>query len=294
MVSTQAREAIAEMRASKHAPPIPLAQARAEWRARAQLEKLADGADYVACELGGVPCERVTHASAQSHKVFLKLHGGGYCNGECITHRKFASYISKATQRVVVVPNYRLAPEHPFPAALEDARAVYDALIEEGYAPENIAVGGGSSGGGLTLALLLDLKKDNQPMPACATLTSPWTDILCRSNSYDANADADAYMITERLRAAGRDYVANADPDHPQISPINADLSGLPPMLVHVARGEIMLDDSLILVGRAKAAGVVVEFEVWDDMWHGWHFRTPEIPESTEALRRLGAFVQAH
>ncbi len=295
MSSVQAQKAAQQMRVDKKAAPVlPLDEARLEWDKLCAAEPIPQSTETKEVTLGGVACEEVTNTDAPGERRFVLLHGGCYDSGNFLTHRKLAAHLSQALACPVIVPDYRLAPEHPFPAAVQDARAVYDALLENGMDANQIVLGGDSAGGGLALALLLDLRDDGANLPRSAVLLSPWTDITCSGTSYESNRQADPGMITERLRDRGLHYVGDADPADPKISPIGADLVGLPPLLIHVGGDEIMLDDSTIFAERAKAAGVDVTLEVWEGMWHVWHNQAPEVPESVEAIRRVGEFVRGH
>jgi epsilon-lactone hydrolase len=237
----------------------------------------------------GIPAEWVTAPNAKEERVFLYLHGGAYIMGSCNTHRFLASKLSRSTASRVLVPEYRLAPENPYPAAVEDALAAYRWLVNSGISPENIIIGGDSAGGGLTLSTLLSLKEDGERLPALAVLLSPWTDLAATGESMETRKDADPWLKPESTRTTPALYIRDLDPRDPHVSPIYADLSNLPPMLVHVGNDEILLDDSVRLVDRATAAGVEVSFKVWDDMWHV--FQTFNIPEGQQSVDEIGEFV---
>ncbi|WHY64654.1 alpha/beta hydrolase [Neobacillus sp. SuZ13] len=239
-----------------------------------------------------IPAEWVIAPNAVEDRVFLYLHGGAYIMGSCNTHRYLASKLSQSTAARVLVPEYRLAPENPFPAAIEDAVKVYRWLISSGIAPDNIIIGGDSAGGGLTLATLLSLKGEDEALPALAVLLSPWTDLEGTGESMETRADVDPWLSPDATRAIPTLYTRDLDLSHPLVSPIYADLSGLPSMLVHVGNDEILLSDSARLVDRAREAGVEVTFKVWDDMWHV--FQTFAIPEGQQAVDEIGEFVQKH
>jgi monoterpene epsilon-lactone hydrolase len=240
----------------------------------------------------GVPAEWVTAPNAVDDRVFLYLHGGAYIMGSCTTHRYLASKLSRSTAARVLVPEYRLAPEHPYPAAIEDAVQVYRWLLSSGYSADKIIIGGDSAGGGLTLAALLTLRDDGERLPALAVLLSPWTDMEGSGESVVTRAEADPWLSAESMRQTPALYIRDLDPRHPLVSPIHADLAELPPMLVHVGNDEILLDDSVRLVERARTAGVDVSFKVWDDMWHV--FQTFAIPEGQLSIDEIGEFVVKH
>lgn len=237
----------------------------------------------------GIPAEWVTAPNAKEERVFLYLHGGAYIMGSCNTHRFLASKLSRSTASRVLVPEYRLAPENPYPAAVEDALAAYRWLVNSGISPENIIIGGDSAGGGLTLSTLLSLKEAGERLPALAVLLSPWTDLAATGKSMETRKDADPWLKPESTRSTPALYIRELDPRDPHVSPIYADLSDLPPMLVHVGNDEILLDDSVRLVDRATAAGVEISFKIWDDMWHV--FQTFNIPEGQQSVDEIGKFV---
>jgi monoterpene epsilon-lactone hydrolase len=239
-----------------------------------------------------IPAEWVIAPNAVEDRVFLYLHGGAYIMGSCNTHRYLASKLSQSTAARVLVPEYRLAPENPFPAAIEDAVKVYRWFISSGITPDKIIIGGDSAGGGLTLATLLSLKGEDEALPALAVLLSPWTDLEGTGESMKTRAEVDPWLSPDATRAIPTLYTRDLDLSHPLVSPIYADLSGLPSMLVHVGNDEILLSDSARLVDRAREAGVEVTFKVWDDMWHV--FQTFAIPEGQQAIDEIGEFVQKH
>lgn len=237
----------------------------------------------------GIPAEWVAAPNAIEERVFLYLHGGAYIMGSCNTHRFLASKLSRSTAARVLVPEYRLAPENPYPAAVEDALAAYRWLINSSISPENIVIGGDSAGGGLTLSTLLSLREAGDPLPALAVLLSPWTDLAATGESMETRKDADPWLKPDSTRSTPALYLRDVDPRDPHVSPIYADLSGLPPMLVHVGNDEILLDDSVRLVDRANAAGVEVSLKIWDDMWHV--FQSFNIPEGQQSVDEIGGFV---
>lgn len=239
----------------------------------------------------GIPVEWVTSPNAKEDRVFLYLHGGAYIMGSCNTHRFLASKLSRSTASRVLLPEYRLAPENPYPAAVEDALTAYRWLVNSGVSPENIIIGGDSAGGGLTLSTLLSLKEAGDQLPALVILLSPWTDLAGTGESMETRKDADPWLKPEASRATPVLYIRDLDPRDPHVSSIYADLSGLPPMLIHVGNDEILLDDSIRLVDRARAAGVEASLKIWDDMWHV--FQTFNIPEGQQSIEEIGEFVES-
>jgi len=256
-----------------------------------QLLPAPDDAVVEALSAGGVPAERVSAPGAEAGDI-LFLHGGGYVIGSPATHRNLAYNLSKATGCRVLVLDYRLAPEHPFPAAVDDALAGYRWLVENGAAPGRLAVAGDSAGGGLTVAALVAIRDAGLPLPAAAVAISPWTDMQATGASIEAKAAADPIVEKSRLLEMARLYMNGADPRIPLASPLHADLAGLPPLLIHVGSAEILLDDAVRLAERARAAGVETELEVAEDMIHVWHLFAPMLSEGREAIGRAGAFLR--
>jgi len=267
-------------------------EARQQWLERAEAEEIPAGTKTSAVQAGGIIAEWVEHPDCDGEGVFLLMHGGGFSAGGPATHRKFASLLSQATNMRVLVPDYRLAPEHPFPAGVQDCLAVYGALLSDGIQTSNLVVGGDSAGGGMAASLLMALKAADGPMPSCAVLISAWLDLTNSGESYHTNAENDPTISLERHEQLGPMYVDQADPKNPIISPMFADLTGMPPTLIQVGDLEVMLDDSKTYAENAKAAGVDVELEVWPGMWHVWHQSAPDVPEALEGFAKIGAFVK--
>lgn len=241
--------------------------------------------------LAGIPAEWVTAPNADDH-VVLYLHGGGYVLGSCATHRDLAARVSRAAGARVLLLDYRLAPEHPFPAAVNDATAAYRWLLDQGIAPEKLAVAGDSAGGGLAAATLLALRDADVALPSSAVLISPWVDLAATGNSLRTRADRDPMIDPQGLDEMVRAYLGDTDPKHPYASPLYDDLAGLPPLLVQVGTEEVLFDDGARIAARACEAGVHVTFEPWDEMIHVWHIFAPMLPEGQAAIDRLGAFIR--
>jgi epsilon-lactone hydrolase len=243
-----------------------------------------------AAEAGGVAGEWVT-GPADSGAVLLYLHGGAYFACSAETHRPITASYARAGFRVFA-PNYRLAPEHPFPAAVEDAVAVYRGLLSEGYSPAQIVVGGDSAGGGLALSLMLALRAAGVGLPAGAALFSPWTDLAATGDSIRTNTGRCAMFHGADIGPNARHYLGEADARNPLASPLYADLRGLPPLLIHVGGDEVLLDDSTRLAERAGAAGVRVELKIWPVVPHAWQLVPHRMPEARESLREAAAFLR--
>lgn len=267
-------------------------------RMRAAMEKVSERvARDVKCDAlqaGGVPAEWIVPPNAAADRVVLYLHGGGYVMGSINTHRAMIARIARASQARALALDYRLAPEHPFPAAVDDATAAYRWLLAQGYQPGKIVISGDSAGGGLTLATLIALRDAGVPLPAAAAPISPWADLEGTGASIQTRAATDPMVDQASLLRMGRLYAADHDPKKPLLSPIHADYRGLPPMLIHVGDAEILLDDSTRVAERARAAGVKVELEAWPEMFHVWHVFAKILPEGQQAIDRIGQYVLAH
>ncbi len=266
---------------------------------RQAMDKTAEffplGEDVVRQETdaGGVPAEWLTPETASDDGVLMYLHGGGYCIGSMTSHRHMIANIARAAGIRSLSVGYRLSPEHPFPAGLDDAVTAYRWLLDEGTPPESIVIGGDSAGGGLTLATLLKLREDGLDQPACAVLLSPWTDLTGSGDSIRTHAARDPILNPDHTAHIADWYADGADVAQPLISPLFADPKGLPPLLVQVGGAEILLDDSTRFVEAAREQGVDVELEVWDDMFHVWHYYADWIPEGREAIEKIADFVSA-
>ncbi len=245
-------------------------------------------------DAGGVPAEWIRVPESDKDAVLIYLHGGAYVLGSAETHRNLAWRLAvKARCRVLLV-DYRLAPEHPYPAPVEDAIAAYDWVLEQGFDPSRIGISGDSAGGGLTFATLAKIKDTDRPMPAVAFGISPWTDLACTGKSLRTNAKADPMFDPGAIPRAVDFYLQGADPYDPYASPLYADFEGFPPTMIHVGSSEILLDDARRLAHNMKEAGVLVELEVWRNMPHVWHVFAPFLPESTQAISRGARFLLRH
>jgi acetyl esterase/lipase len=249
------------------------------------------GTQTLAVDAGGVRADRISTALSESCRHILFLHGGGFIVGSPALYRHFTWRIASAARARVLCVDYRLAPEHPFPAALDDAVAAYRWLLADGVEPQRIAVMGDSAGGGLTLSLLLRLRDEGIPLPAAAITLSPWTDLALTGLSFELNASADPLVATEQARHFVDYYLAGADPRSPYASPLYGEPAGLPPTIIQVGSDEVLRDDAVRMADRMSAAGCRVELEIWPRMPHVWHLFAPVIPEARQAIERVGAFV---
>jgi acetyl esterase/lipase len=241
--------------------------------------------------VAGRDAEWLRAPGVQAGRTILYLHGGGYVIGSPNTHRALAGEVSRAAQAAVLLLDYRLAPEHPFPAAVEDGVAAYQWLLAQGVVPTQSAIAGDSAGGGLTVATLLSARDRGLPLPGVAVCISPWTDMTCANPSYTTRADADPIVTMDSITQMARFYLQETDPKHPLASPNYADLQGLPPLLIHVGTDEVLFDDAVRLDAKARADGVDSTLEVWDDMIHVWHAFHPMLPEGKRGIERVGAFL---
>ena len=239
------------------------------------------------------PAEWLTPPGTRTDAAVLYLHGGGYVIGSPRSHRHLAAAIARAAGTRALLLDYRLAPEHPFPAGLEDAVAAYQWLLAGGVAPARIVVAGDSAGGGLTMATLLALRERGLPRPAAAVCISPWVDLTNSAASYATKAAVDPIVTLDSIALLTQAYIGTGDPKQPLVSPLYADLRNLPPLLIHVGSDEVLLDDALGLAARARTAGVDVTIREWPAMIHVWHWFLSMLDEADQAIADIGAFVRA-
>lgn len=268
---------------------------------RATLDAMGAGAEPPAglgvepITFAGMPAERLTPAgSLAAGRVVLYLHGGGFAMGSCASHRAIAGRVGAACRAPVIVPEYRLAPEHPFPAGPDDALAAYRALLDAGHRSDGIVIVGDSAGGGLAAGLAAAIARLGLPAPGAVVLMSPFVDMTLAGDSYRTRAALDPWLDPAMFPETRDRYLGGADPADPAASPLFADLRGLPPTLIQVGDHEVLLDDSVRLAARLEAAGVKVTLEVVPEMWHVFQLFAPALSEAEAALKRVGAFVEAH
>jgi acetyl esterase/lipase len=242
----------------------------------------------------GVAVEWRTHPGASESSVLYYLHGGGYVTGSISTHRELVSRLSRAAGARSLSVGYRLAPENPFPAAVEDAVTGYRWLLRSGVNPAGIVVAGDSAGGGLAVATLVALRDAGDPLPAAAVCLSPWVDLEGSGDSMTSRVAIDPIIDPEGVMEMAKAYLGASDARTPLASPLYADLRGLPPLLIQAGTAEVLLDDSIRLAQRARLAGVGVSLDVWEDMIHVWQIFAVMLPEGREAITRIGDFVRAH
>lgn len=241
---------------------------------------------------GGAAAEWQAGPNASGTRTLLYFHGGGYLFGSPTSHRHLTTALADAANMRCLSVDYRLAPEHPFPAAVDDAMAAYRWLLETGVSATDIALGGDSAGGGLAVALMVRARDENLPLPAAAILISPWTDLECARPSYTTHAHLDPSITQAGITDTANVYLAGADPHDPLASPVYADHRGLPPCLIQVGGAEVLIDDARDLSTAMRRAGVCAELEVWDQMVHVWHAFHQHLPEGQRAVQRAADFLR--
>ncbi len=268
---------------------------RAGMEAGAAMTPVPEGVTFTPVDAGGVPAEWNDAEGVRQDHVVVYFHGGGYCMGSLNTHRGIVARISKLANLRVLSVDYRLAPEHPHPAAVEDAVAAYQFVLDQGIEPGKIALAGDSAGGGLTVAALLALRDRGIPLPGCGVGISAWTDMTASGDSIKTKASEDPMIgdVTSLLMMVDAYVGKDGDKKAPLASPVFADLSDLPPLLLQVGTAEVLLDDSVRLAERAKDAGVDVTLKVWQDMFHVWHAFGEMLPEGVSATQELADYVNS-
>jgi len=293
-VPSPAHEAIVAMLQSRPLPaemPSPDAL-RSMFEVMASAFPPPEGVEATPVDADGVAAEWVRMPGSADDRVVLYLHGGGYVIGSLRTHRSLVARIARDASARCLSVDYRLAPEHPFPAAVDDAVTAYRWLIGQGIAPSRVVVAGDSAGGGLTLAMLLALRDAGDPLPAAAVCLSPWTDLEGTGASATDAAIDDPMVNLDGLRAMGSLYYGSTDPKNPLVAPLHADFVGLPPLFVLVGTRELLLDDSLRVAEKARAAGVDVEMEIGEGLIHVWPMFGDHVPEAAASVANIGEFIR--
>ena len=280
---------------SRPMPETPdVADSRARYEKMAVLLGGAPDAKVEKVDAGGVPAEWVAAPGFDGTRAVLYLHGGGYAIGSLNTHRRMAYDISAACGARVLVIDYRLAPEHPFPAAVDDAAKAWRWLLQQGLAPGRLAIAGDSAGGGLTIATLINLRDLKLALPACAVAISPWVDLEGIGTSMTARSAQDPMVQKEGLTWMAGLYLAGKDPRTPLAAPLHADLKGLPPVLVQVGSAETLLDDATRIAEKMHSAGVEVKLSVWPNQLHVFPFFAPILSEGRDGCLEIGTFIRSH
>jgi epsilon-lactone hydrolase len=256
------------------------------WSVAEDVKLTPIGIDGISGEWSIVP-------GSDASRVLMFFHGGGYCSGSIVSHRRMVTEAGRAARVRTLAVGYRLAPEHPFPAALEDARAAWRFLRKLGIAAAHIAIGGDSAGGGLTASLIQALRNDKESLPACAWLVSPWTDLAMTGPTLVTREKTDPIINRAYLQELAAAYLAGrTNARDPRVSPLYADLSGFPPTLIQVGSAETLLDDATRLAAALGAADVRVSLEIWPHMIHAWHLWNAHLEEGRRAIASAGVFMR--
>jgi len=277
----------------RHIADVDVNRVRRLWRWLNPLMATAFGVRVEADEIKGLYVEWLTPKNRMDSKLLLYLHGGGYVVGGCDMHRQMVSHIARAGRIRALLPEYRLAPQHKFPAAIDDAVAIFKSLLEMGIRAEDIVFAGESAGGGLAVATLLALRDAGGPLPAAVVLMSPFLDVTGSGDSMRTRAAQDPWFRPQDLSIVADLYCEPHQRRFPLVSPVFADIEGLPPMFIQVGDDEILLSDSERIADACIAAGIEVELEIWPEMWHVFQMFVGEMPESRQAIDLIGIYIQS-
>jgi epsilon-lactone hydrolase len=276
-------------------PETSLDQMRKDWDDVFAKNPCKVGAKCERVDAGGVPALRISAAGAAADRAILYLHGGGYVFGSSVSHRDLGEFLSRAAQAQVFMLDYRLAPEHPFPAAVDDAVSAHRWLLGSGFAPSRVALCGDSAGGGLSFACLQTLRDLRLPMPACVVTLSPWADLECTGETFATRASVDPMVQKDFTRQLADLYVPQGvSLRDPRVSPIHGDLKGLPPLLIQVGDRETLLADSTRMADLARKSGVDVTLDIEPGQIHVYQIFASRLDEGATAIDRMGAFVRKH
>ncbi len=288
MPSEEFQKLVAYM-AANPMPKLGYPEMREQMAVFGRRAKLPDGMTEEVAQGTPVPSLLLTPADAEEGLV-LFAHGGGFTLGSAESHRHVAGWLGQAARRKALIFDYRLAPEHPFPAALDDYRQIYNWALDQGFAPGSVAFAGDSAGANLSLSLAAN---GDLPKPGALAMLSPSLD-LAAYLALDPNAITDKTVDAGSIADGFREYIGGANAADPRISPNLASPAGLPPLLVQLARDEVFAPDALAFAEKAKASGCIVDIDIWPDMIHDWHWYAPRLPEANQALERAGAFIRQH
>jgi acetyl esterase/lipase len=279
---------------SRPAPEKPdVADSRARYEKMAALLGGAPDAKVAKVDAGGMPSEWVAAPGCDPDRAVLYLHGGGYVIGSLNTHRRLAYDISAACGARVLLIDYRLAPEHPFPAAVDDATTAWRWLLQQGLKPSRLAIAGDSAGGGLTIATLVNLRDQKLPLPACAVAISPWVDLEVVGSSMTSRAAQDPMVQKPGIQFMASLYLNGKDAKSPLAAPLHADVKGLPPVLVQVGSAETLLDDAMRIAEKLHTAGVEVKLSVWPNQVHVFPFFAPILSEGRDGCIEIGTYIRS-
>jgi monoterpene epsilon-lactone hydrolase len=294
MASKELQEVLDAFRSRPALGDLSIEEQRANMEAISTQLTMAPDVRYEPVDAGGVTAEFVTTPESDEERVVYYLHGGGYVLGSIITCREMAWRLARAAKARVLTVGYRLAPENPFPAAVEDSVTGYRWLLSRGVSPARVVIAGDSAGGGLTASTLVALRDAGEPLPAAGVCVSPWVDMECVGESMVTRAEVDPMIQRDSILELAKTYLGDTDPRTPLASPIHADLTGLPPLLIQVGTAEVLFDDAKRLAEKAESAGVEVVLEPWQDMIHTWHTFAAMLPEAQQAIDRIGEFIIKH
>jgi epsilon-lactone hydrolase len=274
---------------------LSIAEHRARGEQTARLSgKIPPDVKMERVEIDGVPAAWILPINADSKKIILHLHGGGYVTGGSASHLMMCIPMAQTLKMNMLLPDYRLAPEHPFPAALDDALNAYRWLLSQGHQAKDIIISGDSAGGGLALATVLSLRDGGEPLPAAVICFSPWADLTHAGASHTSNAKRDVVLTTALLQEWALAYTDENNFYNPLVSPIHADFHGFPPLFIQVDDSEILLDDARTLAGKARAHGVKVVLKIWSGLCHVWQALGSAIPETQKAFEEIKQFLDTH
>ncbi|ANO52262.1 alpha/beta hydrolase [Woeseia oceani] len=273
-------------------PDRDIAELRQSFEDATKRLRLPRGVSVLHATINDIDCDWLVPDGAEDAPVILFLHGGAYVMGSSRTHRHLVATVCKAAKVRALLPNYRLAPEHPFPAGIEDACAVYEQLLAQGIEAEQIIIAGDSAGGGLSVASALTLRATGRSLPAALVLLSPWLDLSASGGSVHSRGEHDPLFRAEDLPVVAREYCTADAVREPLVSPVFADVSGLPPVFIQVGDHELLLNDSTRFADAISAAGGKVTLQVWPEMWHVFQFFVGRMPEADRAVADIVAYVR--
>jgi len=260
----------------------------------ARNAKLPKNSQIEKITINGMAAEWIYTDTASEERTILYLHGGGYNLCSVNTHREFAAHIANKSGTKVLLIDYRLAPEHPFPAALEDAVSAYYWLLDTGLTGKNIAIAGDSAGGGLALATAISIRDAGDSLPSSIACIAPWIDLRMTGDSIKTKSEIDPLIKTESAKVWAGNYIGNNDPRNPFISPLYAGIAGLPPLLIHIGTDDMLLDDSKRIAKKAEDAGVKVTLKIYENLWHVFHLNVRAMPEAKAAVAEFSSFIAQH
>jgi len=291
MSQRQLAAIIQKIRDNPANPRATIAEMRQSHDQAASAYPLAEDVTHEDLQIAGCDAISSVAPGSRADRCVLYLHGGAYVMGHARASRALTDALGRAAHSRILTPNYRLAPENPFPAAVEDATRIYKALLDEGLPPHRIVLAGDSAGGGLAAATLLEAKERGWPMPAGACLISPWLDLTCSSESMTSKAARDPVLTAERLRQRAESYLGAQSRTNPLASPLYGDLSSLPPIYIQIGESEVLLDEAISFAAKAAHSGVKVRLDAWPCMIHVWHRFAAQLEEAVAAISEAGLFI---